>query len=86
LERGVTVEQNPLSVPAHWALPILICNCLAHPPSVGEHPARTFGASRLEKPFGCGLSRRRRRIQRIGSKGFVKTATGGRGVWYDCAP
>jgi hypothetical protein len=34
LERGVTVEKNPLSVPAHWALPILVCNCLAHTPSV----------------------------------------------------
>jgi len=34
LERGVTVEKNPLSVPAHWALSIIVCNCLAHTPSV----------------------------------------------------
>jgi hypothetical protein len=41
LERGLTVEKNPLSVPAHWALPILVCNCLTHTPSVGEHSVRT---------------------------------------------
>jgi hypothetical protein len=86
LERGVT-EQNPLSVPAHWALPILVCHCLAHPPSVGEHPGPNLRELPVERNHsGAALSRRRRRIQGIGSKGFVKTATGGRGVWYDCAP
>jgi hypothetical protein len=53
LERGVTVEKNPLSVPAHWALPILVCNCLAHTPSVGEHPARTYGSFPFRETTRC---------------------------------